>query len=55
MSIRSRGHELYTIEQSRVGLYGADDKRWVCKDNVYTRLRALGHFDNHIDVITDNL
>ena len=42
-TIQSRKHQLYTQKQSRVGLFAADDKRWVCADHT---TRALGHYRN---------
>ena len=42
-TIQSRKHQLYTENQTRVGLFAADDKRWVCSDHT---TRALGHYRN---------
>ena len=45
-TIRSDRHKLYTDKQRRVGLFAADDKRWVVGDH---SPRALGHFRNTED------
>ena len=35
-SIRSKRHQLYTIEEQKIGLCGFDDKRWILRDGVTT-------------------
>jgi hypothetical protein len=40
--IRSQKHQLYSIEQKRIGLNPIDMKRWVCNDGVHTY--AFGHY-----------
>jgi len=40
--ILSKKHQLYSIEQTRIGLNPIDLKRWVCDDGVYTD--AFGHY-----------
>ena len=43
-SIRSYGHQLYTIEQNKAALGSIDTKRFMLPDRVHTR--PLGHFRN---------
>ena len=45
-TIRSDKHKLYTVKQRKVGLFAADDKRWVVGDH---STRALGHYRNTED------
>jgi hypothetical protein len=47
--ITSRHHKIVTVEQNRRGLSGADDKRYVCSDNVHTF--AHGHKNAAIDTL----
>ena len=51
-TIQSRKHKLYTVKQSRVGLFPADDKRWVNSDH---STRALGHHLNEEWDTYDNI
>ncbi len=47
--IRSQKHQLYSIEQKRIGLNPIDMKRLVCDDGVHTY--AFGHYrmKNHAE------
>ena len=42
-TIQSRKHQLFTEKQTRVGLFAADDKRWILPNHT---TRALGHYRN---------
>ena len=44
-SIRSKRHQLYTIEEHKIGLCGFDDKRWILRDGVTTL--AHNHYRRH--------
>ena len=43
-TIRSFSHNIYSVEQNKVGLTAYDDKRYLCTDNISTR--AHGHYMN---------
>jgi hypothetical protein len=40
--IQSKKHQLYSIEQKRIGLNPIDMKRWVCDDGITTL--PFGHY-----------
>ena len=44
MTFRSKNHNVYTVDQCKVGLTRYDDKRWILQDGVTTR--PHGHYLN---------
>ncbi len=52
-TFRSYGHQLYTVEDTKIALTGDDTKRYICRNPINTR--PIGHKANYIDNIIDEL